>query len=237
MCGRFVSSREALEIAMTEAGLERSWQKSAPAAGPKNNWQKTAGAAGPGDFVQDPLNGIASVVTDQTQILQMVPDQAYTVDPGSSALMITVSDREPLIREALWGFPGKDGGLLINARAETAFTKSSFRTSMEGRRCLLAAECFYEWDRSRNKTQFEAPDRRILLLAGIWDLFAEQLRFTVLTVAANRSVIEYHDRMPLIIRPEDAKNWLLSADAAAELIRGQMPRLKAHQEYTQMSLF
>ena len=45
-----------------------------------------------------------------------------------------------------WGFPGIDKGkLLINARAESALEKKTFRESMLHRRCIIPARGFYEW--------------------------------------------------------------------------------------------
>ena len=65
-----------------------------------------------------------------------------------------------------WGFPGIDKGkLLINARAESALEKKTFRESMLHRRCIIPARGFYEWDRSRTKFSYERKDAPVLFMA------------------------------------------------------------------------
>jgi putative SOS response-associated peptidase YedK len=41
----------------------------------------------------------------------------------------------------------------INARSETLLEKPAFKESFERRRCLIPADCFYEWRRSDNTEQ------------------------------------------------------------------------------------
>ena len=51
-----------------------------------------------------------------------------------------------------WGFPGfEKGKLLINARAETALERPTFRESVQDRRCIIPARGFYEWNKSKEK--------------------------------------------------------------------------------------
>lgn len=47
-----------------------------------------------------------------------------------------------------WAADFKVGYKLINARSETAATKPAFRDSIKSRRCLVAADGWYEWRRS-----------------------------------------------------------------------------------------
>ena len=54
-----------------------------------------------------------------------------------------------------WVKDPKDFPLLINARAETATTKNSFRGAVKYRRCLIPASGFYEWKRHRNPARGE----------------------------------------------------------------------------------
>ena len=64
---------------------------------------------------------------------------------------------EPL----LWGFPGFDKGkLLINARAESVKDRPTFADSFAGRRCVLPAAGFYEWDRKKEKVIFTLWGRK-----------------------------------------------------------------------------
>lgn len=106
--------------------------------------------------------------------------------------------------------------LLINARAETAAEKASFRGSLRHRRCLVPADCFYEWmGRAGARRPFMI--RRVaggpMALAGLWDHWlgadgSEIETMAILTVAANPTVGRIHDRMPAIIPPEHFEAWL-----------------------------
>ncbi len=58
----------------------------------------------------------------------------------------------------------------------------------------------------------------------------------ILTTAANESMIRVHDRMPLMIDKSQVRTWLGDQAAAAEMLRMEMPLLRSHQEYEQLSL-
>ena len=127
---------------------------------------------------------------------------------------------------ARWGFlPGwvKDPGdfpLLINARSETAAEKASFRAAMRHRRVLIAASGFYEWHRppkgSKEKSTpywIRPPSGGIVAFGGLMETYmsadgAEMDTAAVLTTAANASIAPIHDRMPVVIHPQDFSRWL-----------------------------
>lgn len=134
-----------------------------------------------------------------------------------------------------WGFPGRQGGLVINARAETVCDKPMFRRSMASRRCVLPATGYYEWDSAHHKYFFRRPGTP-LYLAGIYDDVDGQDRFVVLTTAPNDSVRDIHDRMPLILSHEQVRPWLTDARAALELLTIVPPSLERENQDGQMSL-
>lgn len=158
-----------------------------------------------------------------------------TITPGSESLVLKKNG--DLIQPAIarWGFPAKDGKLIINARCESVMQKPMFCNALETRRCILPAQCFYEWDADRNKHTFSSLDSPMLFLAGIWQLYDDIMRFVVLTTAANVSMMPIHDRMPLLISEENMRSWLLDAAFAAEYLKSEMPLLKVYREYEQMS--
>ncbi len=105
---------------------------------------------------------------------------------------------------------------LINARAETAAEKPSFRASLRHRRCLVPANGFYEWT---GKTGAKLPHLirpkagGLVGFGGLWEhwLGADGSEFesmAILTVAANATAGQVHDRMPLILAPSDFDAWL-----------------------------
>lgn len=105
---------------------------------------------------------------------------------------------------------------LFNARAETAAEKASFRGSLRHRRCLVPADCFYEWTGpagSKRPFMVRPVAGGPIALAGLWEHWlgadgSEIETMAILTVAANPTVGRIHDRMPAIIPPEHFEAWL-----------------------------
>ena len=135
-----------------------------------------------------------------------------------------------------WGLvPGwaKDpaiGSRLINARAETAAEKPAFRTALRRRRCLVAADGFYEWQQAGRTKQpyfIHLRDDRPFALAGLWEAWegadhAWLETCTLLTTEPNDVVRPIHDRMPVILPPQAYSCWL---DPAIEDPRQLAPLL------------
>ncbi len=158
------------------------------------------------------------------------------ISPGSESLMITGRQNNRSASVATWGFPGREDKLIFNARSETAQNKTMFRNALETRRCLLPAKCFYEWDSDKNKVTFSGINTQVIFLAGLWNLYGKEIRFTVLTTAANASMIQVHDRMPLMVDSDNIDSWLFDTAFAHEHLRREMPPLIAQREYEQMTL-
>ena len=144
---------------------------------------------------------------------------------------------KPISAEILkWGFPGFDKGkLLINARAESVKTKSTFADSFASRRCVLPAAGFYEWDRKKEKVTFRLGDKPILYLAGIYRPYGAEKRFVVLTREANDSMRPVHDRMPLILSKEEVRPWVGNMEEAGGILTKELPQLLAERPYEQMT--
>ena len=139
---------------------------------------------------------------------------------------------EPL----LWGFPGFDKGkLLINARAESVKDRPTFADSFAGRRCVLPAAGFYEWDRKKEKVIFTVPESKILYLAGIYRPYGEENRFVILTREANASMAPVHDRMPLILSRGEVGPWVRGVNEADDILAKKLPLLRAERPYEQMT--
>ena len=144
---------------------------------------------------------------------------------------------KPISAEILkWGFPGFDKGkLLINARAESVKTKSTFADSFASRRCVLPAAGFYEWDRKKEKVTFRLGDKPILYLAGIYRPYGAEKRFVVLTREANDSMRPVHDRMLLILTKEEVRPWVGNMEEAGGILTKELPQLAAERPYEQMT--
>ncbi len=106
---------------------------------------------------------------------------------------------------------------LINARAETLEEKNSFKNSLKHKRCLIPVNAFYEWDKSKNRHQIKVENSELFSFAGIWDTWKtpkgdELNTFTIITCEPNQFISEIHNRMPVILSPEQYKEWLLKGD-------------------------
>lgn len=121
-----------------------------------------------------------------------------------------------------WSKDPSIGARLINARAESAHTKPSFRDPFRYRRCLIPASGFYEWQETGGRIKqpwyFYNHDHRPLALAGLWDVWqapdgSAMYSCTILTTQANPDVAPIHHRMPVLLPPAAWESWLSNGDA------------------------
>jgi putative SOS response-associated peptidase YedK len=111
----------------------------------------------------------------------------------------------------------------INARSETAGSSSMFRSALAIRRCIVPADAFYEWRALTDGKQLYAIARRDgtpLAFAWVWEGWrapdGETLcTYSILTTAANATMGAIHDRMPVILDPDDWHAWLDDEDVSA----------------------
>ena len=129
-----------------------------------------------------------------------------------------------------WGFHLPDNRLLINARSETAAQKPVFSAPLNTSRCILPASHFYEWQRmgkERVRYACRLQSGKPMYLAGLYR-FEPQLPlpvFVILTRAAEGSIADIHDRMPVILDHEDVSTWLRDAAAAPQFFTAPAPKL------------
>ena len=110
------------------------------------------------------------------------------------------------------------GNRMINARAETAAEKPSFKSALKARRCIIPADGYYEWQSTESGKQpyeFNRSDGKPLALAGLWERNDKLLpdgqplyTCTILTTSANQMMSKIHDRMPVILPREAWDRWL-----------------------------
>ena len=115
-----------------------------------------------------------------------------------------------------WAADPTIGARMINARAETADSKPSFREPLRKQRCLVPADAFYEWRRSAKEKQpfcFEVGVGAVFAFAGLWDRWRDPdghvlETCTILTTTPNNLLADVHDRMPAILPAEHYDRWL-----------------------------
>jgi len=121
------------------------------------------------------------------------------------------------------------GTRTINARAETLATAAAFRGAYEARRCLVPANAFYEWSGAKGKRikwRVVLKDEPLFALAGLWEWWKDRARddppvhsYTIVTTDANSALMHIHDRMPVIIRPQDYARWLDAKQDVGDLLQ------------------
>jgi len=115
-----------------------------------------------------------------------------------------------------WSKDPAIGNRLINARAETAPEKPSFRNAFRRHRCLIPTSGFYEWlrwERGKQPYFVRMRDGHPFAFAGLWDRWESPEEgaietCTILTTAANAVLAPIHDRMPVILPPWEYSRWL-----------------------------
>ncbi|BDI19573.1 DUF159 family protein [Nostoc cf. commune SO-36] len=158
--------------------------------------------------------------------VESVPDIAAQHNIAPTQMVVTVlqnpENKKRELKQLHWGLIpswAKDAGMgakLINARAETVSEKPSFRSAFKHRRCLVVADGFYEWQRQQGKKQpfyFRLQDEQPFGFAGLWEKWRspsneEIISCTILTTAANELLQPIHERMPVILEPQDYDLWL-----------------------------
>lgn len=126
-----------------------------------------------------------------------------------------------------WAKDPSVGGRMINARSESLAEKPAFREAFARRRCLVAADGFYEWKtEGKNKQPFAVAmaDGSPMTLAGLWEgwrgLDGAVLRtFTIITGEANAKLAPMHHRMPVILAREDWPAWLGETESDEAALR------------------
>ncbi|HEX2852816.1 MAG TPA: SOS response-associated peptidase [Opitutaceae bacterium] len=170
---------------------------------------------------------------DTFNIPDWVPDHfipRYNIAPTQMVLTIAADETgKPQAKEMKWGFllklrDSEKPNMQPNARSETAFTKFSFRYSVQKRRCLIPADGFYEWKKLDEAGKLKQPyeihrkGERPFFFAGIFEEGngAEPQKCLLFTTRPNEVVAPIHDRMPVILDGDAAKRWLKPGPLTAE---------------------
>ena len=135
-----------------------------------------------------------------------------------------------------WAKDRKIASKLINARSETLAEKPAFRKAFATRRCLLPADGYYEWytddpaesaadtprgkQRNHPKQPYFIRNRGggVLPMAGLYEFWRDPQAdpdvdpwlwsSTVITTEATDDIGRIHDRMPMLVEPENWARWL-----------------------------
>ena len=139
----------------------------------------------------------------------------------------------PVFVAARWGFIphwAKDAKRpYVNARSEGLADSGAFKHAYKSRRCLVPIDGFFEWkailgQKAKQPYAIAMKDRRPFALAGIYasrrtDSPYEDRTFCILTCPPNSMMAEIHDRMPVILHPQDYERWLSEEPDPADLLK------------------
>lgn len=150
------------------------------------------------------------------------------VRPTQQVLVLRGADHElVLMRWGLvpaWAKDPRVGAHLINARAEGIESKPSFGRPLRSQRCIIPASAFFEWQagtrpgaKAKVKYRIARKDEEMFGFAGLYDVWRdpygsadgdELSTCTIITTQPNEVVAPIHNRMPVMLLPEDEERWL-----------------------------
>jgi len=166
-------------------------------------------------------------------------DPSESFVPGRPIPILRMEGDRRVAKTAFWGLVpswAKDKTIsrhTFNARSETVSEKPAFRQAFAKRRCLIPADCFFEWHRRTSTTHRPAgPPWRFFIqngalfgMAGLWETWVDPTRgdaletCTILTTYANAVVEPHHDRMPVILTEDVFTGWLEPASEPDRLLQ------------------
>jgi len=162
------------------------------------------------------------------------PDPRFNIAPSQDVAAVRQEEGRRRLVSLHWGLipfwadDRKIGYRTLNARSETAHKSPAFRAAFHSRRCLIPADGFFEWDKKEGTKQpffIHRTDERPMAFAGLWEHWEDKEgkeiieSCTILTTDASKPVASLHDRMPVILEPEDFDLWLDPQEQKIERLR------------------
>jgi putative SOS response-associated peptidase YedK len=199
--------------------------------------------------LRTPVEKLAEEFGFDASAVEVPPN--YNVAPTQEVAAVLSEGGERRLELLRWGLipswaddPGI-GSRMINARAETAPDKPSFRRAFRERRCLIPADGFYEWKRTNGAKQpyyIRMKEGRPFAFAGLWESWNDdggpEIRScAILTTAPNALAGEIHDRMPVILPAGSYDAWLDLEAEKEELVSLLAPYPEAEMEAYPVSRF
>jgi len=162
----------------------------------------------------------------------------YNIAPTQKSFVVRLAkDGGRELAELKWGLipswskDDKGAARMINARAETIASQPAFRAAFKARPCLVIADAFFEWSTLSPKEKWpyfiRRKDGKPFAFGGLWEGWrpadapdnAGVESFTILTTESNALCARIHNRMPVMLAPEDFAAWLATPDDRAALLR------------------
>lgn len=146
----------------------------------------------------------------------------YNVAPGQDVLSVISDGEKYRIGYLKWRFvpafakDEKSSFKMINAKLETLSERVSYKKSFQSKRCVILADGFYEWEKGTSGKQpmhIKLSSKKIFPMAGLWSTYIREdgsklHSCTIITTEANKLLGKIHDRMPVILNPDNLSLWL-----------------------------
>jgi putative SOS response-associated peptidase YedK len=104
----------------------------------------------------------------------------------------------------------------INAKMETLTESRMFAPLLKRKRCVLFADGFYEWKTEGAKKTpyfFQLKSGLPFAFAGLWDTWRNEIvSCALITGEPNALVAPIHNRMPMMLDPEAALQWVADGE-------------------------
>jgi putative SOS response-associated peptidase YedK len=142
----------------------------------------------------------------------------YNIAPTQPILILIHDGTHYRVGLSSWGFSlsSTSPKPVINARSESIFETTLFRQSIRSKRCLILASGFYEWRRSTTPSQpfwFYDQQKPFLVFAGLYQTIINKtqgkiVQSAMLTTSANELMTPIHDRIPVMLNPDQYQHWV-----------------------------
>lgn len=162
--------------------------------------------------------------TDLGQVSDLVKRPRFNISPGQLVLAMTRDDAGANVTEAMhWGITppwDQDAKQMINARGEKLAESRFWKPMLEGGRCAIPADGFFEWRAAtvtggrKQPYWFSRVGGEGFAFAGLWrevkgdDENPNSRDCAIVTVEPNELVADVHNRMPAMLKPESVEQWL-----------------------------
>ena len=178
------------------------------------------------NFTVEESDEVREILEKLNAKLHGVQARSGEVFPTNQVPILTEEGKSVEPALSIWGFPKFDQkGVIINARAETAIEKKTFRDSLLNRRCIIPSTGFYEWNSEKQKFMFRLEGTKALYMAGLYSYYKDEMRFVILTTEANESMKDIHSRMPLVIPKHEIDTWILDHSVTNDILHRVPPML------------
>lgn len=192
-----------------------------------------------GRFVQ--YEGMAIFIEELNPQMELfsgydaVPINRYNVAPTTRVQLLHAAENGLHIDAVKWGWApfwakGKRPDP-INARVETVTTGKFFKQLWPNGRAVVPSEGWYEWVKDPDDPKKKQP--YFIRLKSQKPMFFGALAqvslglepnegdgFVIITAASDQGMVDIHDRKPLVLTPEHAREWLdpgLAPERAQEI--------------------